>query len=170
MLLGLTLIPSKEFQDEVNSYRKRYDSHYALIKPHLTIKSAFEANDSDLDSIKNEVKNRIEGIPAAEIHATKASSFAPTKNVIYFKVDNNDTLQKLFDQFNDDNFYGKAEHPFVPHFTIAQDLTSQEFEDIYGQMKLAGVDHKETIDELTLLRYDNDEEKWKIVETYKLEG
>ncbi|CPN32108.1 2-5 RNA ligase [Staphylococcus aureus] len=56
----------------------------------------------------------------------------------------------------------------MPHFTIAQGLSSQEFEDIFGQVALAGVDHKEIIDELTLLRFDDDEDKWKVIETFKL--
>ena len=29
MILGLALVPSKSFQEEVNAYRKRYDTHYA---------------------------------------------------------------------------------------------------------------------------------------------
>ena len=29
MNIGLALIPSKSFQDEVNGYRKRYDTEYA---------------------------------------------------------------------------------------------------------------------------------------------
>ena len=62
----------------------------------------------------------------------------------------------------------EAEHVFVPHFTIAQGLSSQEFEDIFGQVALAGVDHKEIIDELTLLSFDDDEDKWKVIETFKL--
>ena len=37
MILGLALVPSKSFQDEVNAYRKRYDNHYAQIMPHITI-------------------------------------------------------------------------------------------------------------------------------------
>ncbi len=56
----------------------------------------------------------------------------------------------------------------MPHFAIAQKgLSSQEFEDIFGQVALAGVDHKEIIDELTLLRFDDDEDKWKVIETFK---
>ena len=31
MNIGLALIPSKSFQDEVNGYRKRYDTEYARI-------------------------------------------------------------------------------------------------------------------------------------------
>ena len=56
MILGLALVPSKSFQEEVNAYRKRYDTHYAQIMPHITIKSQFEIDDNELDSIK-EVKN-----------------------------------------------------------------------------------------------------------------
>lgn len=35
MILGLALIPSKDFQNEVNAYRKRYDKHYTMIQPHI---------------------------------------------------------------------------------------------------------------------------------------
>ena len=56
MNIGLALIPSKSFQDEVNGYRKRYDTEYARIMPHITIKSHFEINDDELDSVKEEVK------------------------------------------------------------------------------------------------------------------
>ncbi len=82
------------------------------------------------------------------------------------KVAKTESLEQLFNQFNTEDFYGIAEHPFVPHFTIAQGLTSQEFEDIYGQVKLAGVDHREIIEELSLLQYSEEEDKWTIIETF----
>lgn len=43
MKYGIALFPSKKLQDLVNSYRKRYDTHYALVPPHVTLKTAFEA-------------------------------------------------------------------------------------------------------------------------------
>ncbi|EKU48110.1 YjcG family protein [Staphylococcus massiliensis] len=168
MKLGLALIPSKELQDEVNAYRKRYDTHFALIAPHITIKGEFEASEDELDKIKGDIESKLQDKKPVEIHVTKASSFAPTTNVIYFKVDKTDVLEELFNEFNDGSFFGKPEHPFVPHFTIAQGLSSQEFEDIYGQVKLAGVEHKETIDQLSLMRYDDEKEKWVEQETFKL--
>ena len=137
MNIGLALIPSKSFQDEVNGYRKRYDTEYARIMPHITIKSHFEINDDELDSVKEEVK-KIRRFRPVDVHATKASSFKPTNNVIYFKVAKTDELEQLFNLFNTEDFHGEAEHPFVPHFTIAQGLTSQEFEDIFGQVELVG--------------------------------
>lgn len=126
MNIGLALIPSKSFQDEVNGYRKRYDTEYARIMPHITIKSHFEINDDELDSVKEEVK-KIRRFRTCRCSCYKASSFKPTNNVIYFKVAKTDELEQLFNLFNTEDFHGEAEHPFVPHFTIAQGLTSQEF-------------------------------------------
>ena len=168
MILGLALIPPKQLQDEVNAYRKRYDQNYAKIMPHITIKGQFEIPDEALENVKEEIKRRVAGKKDAEVHATKVSSFAPTTNVIYFKVEKHDSLEALYDAFNDEDFYGTSEHPFVPHFTIAQGLTSQEFEDIYSQLRLAGVDLEETVTTLSLLYFDTEEDKWKVVDTFDL--
>lgn len=166
MNIGLALIPSKSFQDEVNGYRKRYDTEYARIMPHITIKSHFEINDDELDSVKEEVK-RLEGFGPVDVHATKASSFKPTNNVIYFKVAKTDELEQLFNLFNTEDFHGEAEHPFVPHFTIAQGLTSQEFEDIFGQVELVGVDLKEKLKNFHYYAMTK-KDKWKVIDTFKL--
>lgn len=47
MKFGVVIFPSKKLQDLANSYRKRYDPHYALITPHLTLKNAFEASEEE---------------------------------------------------------------------------------------------------------------------------
>src|SRR5699024_7645561 len=124
MILGLALIPSKAFQDEVNAYRKRYDAHYATIMPHITIKEHFKINEGDLDAVKETIKSRIEGIPPIEAHATKASNFAPITNVIYFKVAKTDNLEKIFNQFNSGAFDGRPENAFVTQFSIVTGTTS----------------------------------------------
>ena len=109
MILGLALVPSKSFQDEVNAYRKRYDNHYAQIMPHITIKPQFEIDDHDFNLIKNEVKNRISSIKPVEVHATKASNFAPISNVIYFKVAKRLDLK---------SFHHKKKNFFVPMYQM----------------------------------------------------
>ena len=167
MILGLALVPSESFQDEVNAYRKRYDTHYAQIMPHITIKSQFEIDDNELNSIKEEVKNVLATFNLSMYMRQKLQILLNNKCDL-LQSGKTDSLEKLFDQFNTDEFYGKAEHTFVPHFTIAQGLSSQEFEDIYGQVKLAGVDHKETISELSLLQYSEEDDKWSVIETFKL--
>src|SRR5690606_18671824 len=145
-------IPSKPFQEKVNAYRKRYDKHYALIAPHITIKEKFEIEDSKLNEVKSQLEATAKEFEPLNIQVSKASSFAPTKNVIYFKVTKTDELESLFSKFNNEAFYGESTHPFVPHFTIAQGLSSQEFEDIYGQVRMAGIDHSETIDTIKLMK------------------
>lgn len=166
MILGLALIPSKTFREKIDSYRKRYDERYAQIPPHITIKDSFEVEDNDFDRVKEDIQSRIEGIAPLHIHATKASNFAPVNNVIYFKVEKTPELEELDNRFNNGDFYGQPEHSFVPHFTIAQGLTSQEFEDIFGQVKLAGIDYEETISELTLLKYNDEADKWETIDTF----
>ena len=104
MKFGIALFPSKKLQDTVNQYRKRYDAHYASIMPHITIKGQFKINDSDLESVKETIKSRLEGIPAVDVHATKASNFAPITNVIYFKVEKTETLEKLFYKFKSNKY------------------------------------------------------------------
>ncbi|MDT3993800.1 YjcG family protein [Mammaliicoccus fleurettii] len=167
MKLGIVLIPSKPFQEAVNAYRKRYDKHYALITPHITIKEKFEVDDNMLDEVKTKLEETAKEFEPVEIQVSKASSFAPTKNVIYFKVTKTDELVSLYSKFNNGDFYGESTHPFVPHFTIAQGLSSQEFEDIYGQVRMAGIDHSETIDTIKLMK-QNEDETWSEAASYTL--
>ncbi|TDM12435.1 YjcG family protein [Macrococcus lamae] len=167
MKLGIVIFPSKGFQDKVNSYRKRYDSHYALIPPHITVKDAFEVAEDDLSSVTDKLTQITAEAEPIEIEVTKVSSFAPTKNVIFFKVVNNEGLTSIFDALNDGSFYDKNAHPFVPHFTIGQGFSSQEFEDVYGQLKMAGIDHKETVDKVSLC-YQLENGTWNVLETFKL--
>lgn len=167
MKLGIVIFPSKGFQDKVNSYRKRYDSHYALIPPHITLKDAFEVAEDDVESVTKKLQEVTADMEPVEISVTKVSSFSPTKNVIFFKVVNNDGLTKIYDALNDGSFYGKNAHPFVPHFTIGQGFSSQEFEDVYGQLKMAGIEHNETTDKISLC-YQLENGTWNVLETFKL--
>ena len=51
MKYGIVAFPSKKLQDLANAYRKRYDPHYALITPHMTIKDVFEADDKEIKQV-----------------------------------------------------------------------------------------------------------------------
>ena len=53
---------------------KRYDTEYARIMPHITIKSHFEINDDELDSVKEEVK-RLEGFGPSRCSCYKSFKF-----------------------------------------------------------------------------------------------
>lgn len=167
MKFGVAIFPSKELQDKVNQYRKRYDSMYAYISPHITIKSNFEADESDKDKIVEYLKNVAKDHQPTEINIKKVSSFSPTSPVIYFKVEPNETLSSIHDSLNTDEFYGEGKHPFVPHLTIAQANTSQEFEDALGHLSMVGIKHTETLDKISLC-YQLENGMWQISETFRL--
>lgn len=167
MKLGIVLYPSKAYQDYINNYRKRYDSHYAVIAPHITLKDAFEVSEDEVKAVTEKIADVAKSSAPVEVNVEKVSSFVPTKNVIYLKVTPNTGLKKLYEAFNNGDFYGQNAHPFVPHFTIGQGLSSQEFEDIFGQLQMKDENHQEVIDKICLC-YQLENGTWNVLETFKL--
>nr|WP_250129988.1 2'-5' RNA ligase family protein [Jeotgalicoccus sp. WY2] len=89
------------------------------------------------------------------------------KKVVYFKVEPNETLNSIHDAFNEGNFYGEASHPFVPHFTLAQEETAQKFEDTLSHLQMIGIEHSETLDKISLcVQLENG--IWHVTDTFKL--
>ncbi|MHA6258475.1 YjcG family protein [Sporosarcina sp. CAU 1771] len=169
MKYGIVAFPSKKLQDLANAYRKRYDPHYALITPHMTVKGVFDANEKEIEEVALAIKEVTKKHSPFELRVSKVSTFAPITNAIYFKAELNDELQALHTDLNSDFFTNESDYQFVPHVTIAQKLTSGEHDDIIGQLKMIGVDHSETIDRLHLL-YQLEDGSWTVYETFRLEG
>ena len=168
MKYGVVAFPSKKLQDLANSYRKRYDPHYAQITPHLTVKGVFEANDQEIEEVAKAIKEVTKKHSPFELEVSKVGTFAPIANTIYFKATLNDELAALHKDLNNDFFGEKPEFAFVPHVTIAQKLSSGEHDDIIGQLKMIGVDHTETIDRLHLT-YQLENGSWTVYETFRLD-
>lgn len=169
MKYGIVAFPSKRLQDLANTYRKRYDSHYSKITPHLTLKEAFEAEETEISNISQKIASIAEKHAPLNIHASKVSSFFPTTNVIYFKVEPTDQLKNLQQDLQQQLNIGKPKHVFIPHITIAQDLTETEHDDIYGQLRMIGVSEQEVIDRIHLV-YQLEDGSWTAYDTYRLTG
>lgn len=167
MKYGIAIFPSKRVQDFANSYRKRYDSHYALIPPHITLKSAFEADESEIDKIVKELQQIAAETEAIPLKITKFSSFYPVNNVIYLKVEPNEALQQLREKLYSGIFTDHPEYAFVPHITIGRDLSDGEYFDVYGQLKMQTVHFEETADRFHLL-YQLEDGAWTVYETFHL--
>ncbi|MDY0396101.1 YjcG family protein [Virgibacillus halophilus] len=165
MKYGIAYFPSKQIQDEVNSYRKRYDSHYALIPPHLTLKESFTADDAEIESLIPELKKIANETDPFNITINKVSSFAPISNTIYLKINPSPELQTLFDKLHSGKFSDDADHPFVPHITLAQDLVDQEYSDVFGSLKMKKYDLGDEVDRFQLL-YQLDNGSWTVYETF----
>ena len=168
MKYGIVAFPSKKLQDAATGYRNRYDPHYALITPHMTVKNVFEANDKEIEQVATAIREVTNKNKPFELQVSKVSTFAPITNTIFFKVTPNEDLLALHKDLNEDFFGAPSEFSFVPHITIAQKLNSGEHDDIIGQLKMIGVDHTEIIDRIHLL-YQLEDGSWTVYETFRLD-
>jgi len=165
MRYGIAIFPSREIQNEANQYRKRYDSSYALIPPHLTLKDPFEMDENTLDEMIHQLKSIANETKPFPIQINKVSSFAPVTNTIYFKVEPTETLTTLHDQLHKDFFTDEQKHSFVPHITIAQELVSEEYSDVYNSLRMKKIHFEEEIDRFQLL-YQLENGQWTVYETF----
>ena len=169
MKYGIVAFPSKKIQDLANTYRKRYDSHYSKITPHITLKESFEADDTEISHISKTIASIAQNTSPFTIHASKISSFYPTTNVIYFKIEPTDPINKLHQRIQEKVNIGEPKHVFIPHITIAQDLTETEHDDIFGQLRMIGVNEQDKIDRIHLV-YQLEDGAWTTYETFRLTG
>ncbi|WYP27994.1 2'-5' RNA ligase family protein [Alkalihalobacillus sp. FSL W8-0930] len=164
------LFPSPSVQDEANSFRKRFDSHYALIPPHIKLTGPFDWKDNQLQSLIESLDQlAVEQSPVV-LEIYKADSFRPLSHKIFFKVRKHETLDnlnqkicQLIDVKKDDT------QSYVPHITIAQDLPEAEHDDLLGQLRMNPFTHLEEINEFHLIKQGKDE-KWETMKTFYLKG
>jgi 2'-5' RNA ligase len=170
MRYGVALFPSKSFQEKINSYRKRYDTHYAWIPPHVTLKEAFELKDDEVEAAVRNIRELSSDLRPIRLVVTKVGSFYPVNNVIYLRVEDDPTLLELHERLNSARFIqAKPKYRFVPHITIAQDLSDIEHADVLDRLKMLEFRHEEIVDRFHLL-YQTENRTWKIRETFYLGG
>ncbi len=167
MKYGIALFPSKKLQDLVNSYRKRYDPHYALVSPHVTLKSTFDASEEEIKQVAKELRHTAKTAKPLDLEIKKVSSFSPVNNVIYLKVEPTDEMQELHDRLHTGALSSEPEYAFVPHITLGQNLSDDEHSDVLGSIKMLDIHHKEVIDRFHLL-YQLDNGSWTVYETFLL--
>ncbi|GGH83932.1 2'-5' RNA ligase [Pullulanibacillus pueri] len=167
MKYGIALFPSKQLQDKLNSYRKRYDPHYGYIPPHITVKEAFDIEKEQLDTTINMLEDIASSVQPIHIEVEKVSSFHPVNNVIYLKVKEEPNLLELHTKLHGEDFASKHHYKFVPHITIAQGLSDIEHSDILAQLKMIELHHEETIDQFQLLE-QLDNKTWRVYKSFQL--
>lgn len=165
MKYGIAMFPSKEIQDEANSFRKRYDPHYSLIPPHLTLKEAFHSD--GVGELIEEMKNIAHRRQPIHYAIKKMSSFAPVTHTIYLKIEPNEELNDLVHALHSGQFPTEMNHPFVPHITIAQNLVEKEYADVLGSVRMQKFDFEDTFDRFHLL-YQLENGSWTVYETFIL--
>lgn len=167
MNYGIALFPSKPLQDQANSFRMRYDSHYALIPPHITLKETFEAKDEVLPTLIANLSEIAQKAKPAVIDIYKVDSFYPQSNTIFFKIREHESLTFLYDQLHSEPFSSNPKYGFIPHLTIGQELSEDEHADVVGRLKMRNFVHQEVISRMQLL-YQLDNGSWSVYETFHL--
>ncbi|WP_411955199.1 YjcG family protein [Alkalibacillus sp. S2W] len=163
---GIAIFPSKEIQDEANSYRKRYDPRYSLIPPHITLKERFEATQDEIKEIEKACSELAKKVEPFDIHIGRVSSFSPTTETIYLRVDDHEQLTYLNEKMHEEPFPDNREFKFVPHITISQELSEDEHSDVFGSLKMLSFDLHDTVDRFQLL-YQLEDGSWTVHETFK---
>ncbi|TLS37781.1 YjcG family protein [Pseudalkalibacillus caeni] len=167
MKYGIAIFPSKKLQDLANSYRKRYDPHYALIPPHITLKEAFEADEDTIQEMIPKLHQISDESKPFNLNVYKAGSFSPTNNVIYLKVKEDEKLMSLQEKLNSDGLKTGQSYAFVPHITIGQELSDAEHSDVYQSLKMKDINYEEKVDRFQLL-YQLENGSWTVFETFHL--
>ncbi len=169
MKYGIVAFPSKKLQDLANTYRKRYDPHYAKITPHMTLKDSFEASEEEIQTLVKQLDELAAKYAPLAIHASRISSSFPTTNAIFFRIEPTEQLTAFQRELQEKIPHGEMKHVFVPHITIAQKLSDSEHDDIFGQLRMTGVNEKDIIDRIHLL-YQLEDGSWTTYETFRLAG
>ncbi|WP_445486725.1 2'-5' RNA ligase family protein [Niallia sp. 03133] len=167
MKYGIVIFPGKELQDRANSLRKRYDPKYALIPPHLTLVSEFEANNEEIKEISKKLEQVAGHFQSIALNILKISTFQPVNNVVYLKVEHTSDLEDLHIELTSSLGLEKPQYSFVPHITIGQQLTNDEHLDMYSSLRMHSFKHEETVDRFHLL-YELENGSWTVYETFRL--
>lgn len=165
MKYGIAIFPSKPIQDEANSYRKRYDPHYSLIPPHITLKESFEADDDKVHQLVQELRELAKETEPFTFNINKVSTFSPVTNTIYLKVDASQKLVNLYEKMQSGVFPANKEFAFIPHITVAQKLSDQEYADVFGSLQLKDIQLEDEVDRFQLL-YQLENGSWTVYESF----
>lgn len=169
MKIGVVLFPSKQVQDFANSYRKRYDTKYALISPHVTIKERTEVDEAELPKVLEYLQQVAETTKPIQLKIDGVRSFAPTNNVLYLKVLPTRELEALHNRLHEGKLEQAPKYEFLPHITIGQDLTDAELFDVLERMRMEQVHFEESITRMAVM-YELENETWNVYETFRFQG
>lgn len=169
MHYGIAIFPPRNIQDKANAYRKRYDPHYALIPPHITLKNPFELKERNLDDIIQHLNEVASDTTPFQVEFHKVSTFHPTNNVVYLAIRDEEPLVRLHERCNQGVLYDEETYKYVPHLTIAQKMSNDELNDVYGSLRMNEINMSAEIDRFHLL-YQMENDMWTVYQTFLFKG
>ena len=157
MNYGIAVFPSVEIQEFANHYRRRYDPHFALIEPHLTVREKEEWNDQQVHTAIQELERAAEALEPLELQFNRFSTFYPVNNVIYMALADPAPLVRLHQKLCAGPLTEASKlYAYTPHLTIAQSMNDDELHDVLASLKNKPLSFQCTIDRIVLLKQEED--------------
>jgi len=170
MNFGIVIFPPKDVQDAANSYRKRFDPHYSLIPPHLTLREAEPWDPPTLERAVEHLSAVAAELPPADVTLNRFSTFYPVANVVYMALGNPDPLVRMHEAICRGPLKLKeSKYSFTPHLTVAQNVGNDEMHDIYASLRPKPLSLTFRVDRIHLL-YQTENGAWTAHQSFLLQG
>lgn len=156
MNFGIVIFPPKNMQDEANSFRKRFDPHYNLIQPHITIRESDAWAEPMLERAVAHLERAVSELSPFTVRINRFSTFFPVSNVVYMAPENPAPLVRT-QQIVCSGVLSVPQRKFSyqPHLTVAQDVGEDEMHDIYASLRPIPLDHSFLVDRVHLLHQES---------------
>jgi 2'-5' RNA ligase len=168
MNFGVAIFPQQRIQKIANSYRKRYDPHYRLIDPHITIIEKFELDETQMASLIPKLEEVAKKNSPFTIEFYKVAHFFPTSPTIYLAIKDHQPLIQLHQDLLKVFQSYQPTYDFIPHLTIGQNLSEEELHDVYGHLRLKDFHFTSTIDQFHLM-YQLEDSSWATYRSFLLQ-
>jgi 2'-5' RNA ligase len=170
MNFGIVIFPPKDVQDAANSYRKRFDPHYNLIQPHLTVREAEEWDPGKLDLAVKQLTETVRTLQPLTVRINRFSTFYPVTNVVYMAVEDPQPLCDLQTAICSGVLdMNRRSYTFCPHVTVAQGVGEDEMHDIYSSLRPIPLDMTFEIDRVHLM-FQTENGAWTAHQTFLFQG
>ncbi|SFJ06671.1 2'-5' RNA ligase family protein [Thermoflavimicrobium dichotomicum] len=167
MYFGIAVFPQRHVQDLANSYRKRYDPHYSLIAPHITLIEKFSLPEEEMFALIPEFEEIAKNTDAFTIHINKVSHFFPNSPTIYLAIENHEPLIDLHNKLRQILDWHQPAYDFIPHLTIGQKMLEDELLDVYGSLRMHRFNLTSLVDRFHLL-YQLENGSWVNYQSFLL--
>ncbi|WP_199619156.1 2'-5' RNA ligase family protein [Paenibacillus alkalitolerans] len=170
MKFGIAVFPPKVVQDEANSHRKRFDPHYSLIQPHMTVREAEEWDERKLAEAVRHLEEVTANTQPFAVRINRFSSFYPVANVIYMALEDPSPFVSMYRTVCSGVLEEKnIKYSYNPHLTVGQDLGDDEMHDVLSSLRPIPLDFNFTVDRLHLL-YQTENGAWTVHQTFLFRG
>lgn len=167
MKIGIVVFPPKSVQDVANDLRKRYDPHYSLIQPHITLQEATATQEDELDQLSVFLGKVSTQAAPFEVTLNRISNFYPTNHVIYFALSDPKPMSNLQKLIHTGPLDIETPYSYIPHLTVGQKMAGEELHDVYASLKKMELDLTFKVDRFHLL-FQTENAAWTVHQTFLL--